>query len=159
MTGVSHALAGPDRVARHARRAARLARRNRLRPGDDRRRRTACDPRLHGAARRRATGSSWRSPASRGSLARLRADPRVALTVLAGPDLAFTAHGTAAVVADPLPGAEAVAAVAITRPDAVRRHERPTFAIEAGVAWRWTDAQALERDGAVRAALLALPRA
>ena len=46
---------------------------------------------------------------TRGSLARLRADPRVALTVLAGPDLAFTAHGTAAVVADPLPGAEAVA--------------------------------------------------
>ncbi len=95
---------------------------------------------------------------SRGSLARLRADPRVALAVLAGPDLAFTAHGTAAVAAEALPGAEAVAGVAITVAD-VARHERPTFAIDAGVAWRWTDAEALERDGAVRAALLALPPA
>jgi hypothetical protein len=92
---------------------------------------------------------------TRGSLARLRADPRVSLAVLAGPDLAFTARGTAAVVSEELPGAEAVAGVAISV-DAVARHERPTFAIEAGVAWRWTDADALERDGAVQAALLAL---
>lgn len=95
---------------------------------------------------------------SRGSLARLRDEPRVALTVLAGPDLAFTVRGTADVVADRLPGAEAVAAVAI-RVASVARHERPTFAIEAGVTWRWTDADALERDGAVRGALLALPPA
>lgn len=95
---------------------------------------------------------------SRGSLARLREDPRVALTVLTGPDLAFTAHGRASVAADPLPGAEGVAAVAITV-DAVARHERPTFAIDAGVTWRWTDAEALERDDAVRAALVALPPA
>ena len=68
---------------------------------------------------------------TRGSLERLRADPRVALTVMAGPDLAFTAHGTARVVADPLPGAEGVAGVEIVV-DAMRRHERPTFAIDAG---------------------------
>lgn len=95
---------------------------------------------------------------SRGSLARLRADPRVALTVMAGPDLAFTAHGTASVIADPLPGAEAVAGVAIAVA-AVARHERPTFAIEAGVAWRWTDDEALERDAAVRTGLSRLPPA
>ena len=106
---------------------------------------------------------------TRGSLARLRADPHVALTVLAGPDLAFTAHGHArvaadrlpgaeGVAADRLPGAEGVAAVEITV-TAVARHERPTFAIEAGVTWRWTDAEALERDDAVRSALVALPPA
>jgi hypothetical protein len=93
---------------------------------------------------------------SRGSLQRLRADPRVSLTVMAGPDLAFTAHGTADVIADPLPGAEAVTGVEI-HVDAVDRHERPTFAIEAGVAWRWTDPEAQTRDGIVRAALLDLP--
>lgn len=95
---------------------------------------------------------------TRGSLARLRRDPRVALTVVAGPDLAFTAHGRASVAADPLPGAEAVVAVTIAV-DAVARHERPTFAIDAGVTWRWTDAEALERDDAVRLGLAALPHA
>ena len=92
---------------------------------------------------------------SRGSLERLRADPRVALTVMAGPDVAFTAHGAATVVADPLPGAEAVTGVEI-RVDALRRHERPTFAIEAGVVWRWTDPEAHTRDGVVHAALIDL---
>jgi len=94
---------------------------------------------------------------SRGSLARLRADPRVALTVMAAPGLAFTAHGIAAVIADPLPGAQAVTGVEI-RVDTVQRHERPTFAIDAGVAWRWTDSDAHTRDGVVRAALLDLSR-
>ncbi len=73
---------------------------------------------------------------------------------MAGPDLAFTAHGAARVVADPLPGAEGVAGVEIAV-DLTRRHERPTFAITAGVDWRWTDAEAQVRDGAVREALLA----
>ena len=93
---------------------------------------------------------------TRGSLERLRADPRVALTVMAAADLGFTAHGTARVVADPLPGVEGVTGVEI-RVQAVHRHERPTFAIEAGVAWRWTDAAAQARDDVVRAALLDLP--
>jgi hypothetical protein len=92
---------------------------------------------------------------TRGSLERLRAQPRVALTVVAGPDLAFTAHGTARVVADPLAGVDGVSGVEI-RVSATRRHERPTFAIDAGVAWRWTDTNAQARDGVVRAALLAL---
>ena len=94
---------------------------------------------------------------SRGSLERLRLDPRVALTVMAAADLAFTVHGIARVVADPLPGVDGVVGVEI-RVDATHRHERPTFAIQAGVAWRWTDTEAQTRDGVVRAALLDLPR-
>ena len=90
---------------------------------------------------------------SRGSLERLLAKPRVALSVMAAPGLAFTAHGAAAVIADPLPGVEGVTGVEI-RVDAVHRHERPTFAIDAGVAWHWTGSEAQARDAVVRAALL-----
>ena len=38
----------------------------------------------------------------RESLARLRADFRCALTVMAGRDVAFTAHGRATIVAEPM---------------------------------------------------------
>ncbi len=41
--------------------------------------------------------------------------------------------------------------------DAIDDHDRPTFAIESGVGWRWTDAEAERRDAEVRAALLAVP--
>ena len=92
---------------------------------------------------------------TRGSLERLRADARVALNVAAGLDLAFTAYGEARVVADPLPGADGVVAVE-SAVDEISRHGRPTFTIDAGVAWHWTDPQAEARVGAVRAALLAL---
>ena len=91
----------------------------------------------------------------RGALERLRADPRVALAVLAAGDLAFTAHGLAAVAADPLEGIDGVVGVRI-EVDRVSSHGRPTFEIERGVAWSWTDEQARERDELVRAALLAL---
>jgi hypothetical protein len=91
----------------------------------------------------------------RASLALLRVEPRCALTVIAAGDVAFTAHGHAAVVAEELSGAEAVAAVAIEVDD-VRSHADPRFAIEAGVAWRWTDPAAAERDAAVLAALARL---
>jgi hypothetical protein len=37
--------------------------------------------------------------------------------------------------------------------EAVDDHAQPTFAIDAGVAWRWTDPDAERRDGEVRAAL------
>jgi len=90
----------------------------------------------------------------RDSLRRLREDPRAALGVIA-PGLAFTAHGEAAVAADPLPGAEKVAAVALTLPR-VQDHGGPTFALDAGVRWRWTDAQAEEADARTRSALRAL---
>jgi hypothetical protein len=91
----------------------------------------------------------------RESLARLRADPRAALTILAAGDVAVTAHGVARVVAESLPGAEGVVAVALDV-ESIQDHGQPTFAIEDGVRWRWTDEDAARRDAAVRAALLAL---
>ncbi len=88
----------------------------------------------------------------RGSLARLRADPRVSLAIIAE-DLAVTAYGRARVL-DEAP-AEGVVAVEIEVHD-VQDHDRPTFAIEAGVRWRWTDAEAERRDAEVRAGLTRL---
>ena len=93
--------------------------------------------------------------ARRGSLERLREDPRVALTVLAAGDVAFTAHGTARVVADLLPGLGGVVGVEI-KVERVSSHKRPTFSITDGVAWGWVDDEARERDAAVRSALLEL---
>jgi len=93
--------------------------------------------------------------ARRGSLQRLREDPRVALTVLAAGDVAFTAHGTADVVADPLPGLDGVVGVEINV-ERLSSHTRPTFSIADGVAWSWVDDEARERDAAVRSALLEL---
>lgn len=93
--------------------------------------------------------------ARRGSLQRLREDPRVALTVLAAGDVAFTAHGTAQVVEDPLPGLDGVVGVEITV-ERVSSHKRPTFSIADGVAWGWADDEARERDAAVRSALIEL---
>ena len=93
--------------------------------------------------------------ARRGSLSRLREDPRVALTVLAAGDVAFTAHGTALVVEDPLPGIDGVVGVEIDV-ERISSHKRPTFSIADGVAWGWADDEARERDAAVRSALLEL---
>jgi hypothetical protein len=90
--------------------------------------------------------------ASRGSLVRLRADPRVSLAIIAE-DVAVTAHGRARVLDDA--PAEGVVAVEIEVHD-VQDHDRPTFAIEAGVRWRWTDPEAQRRDAEVHAALARL---
>jgi flavin reductase (DIM6/NTAB) family NADH-FMN oxidoreductase RutF len=87
----------------------------------------------------------------RGSLQRLRAQPRVAVLLVA-PDLAVTAHGRAEVLAETLEGAPSVAAVAVDV-DQIADHDAPTFAIHAGVAWSWTDDEAAERDAATRRAL------
>jgi hypothetical protein len=92
---------------------------------------------------------------TRATLARLRADPRCALTVLAADDVAFTAHGRATVVQDPLAVAESVVAVAIDV-EGVQSHADPRFAIEAGVRWHWVDAEAAERDAAIHEALRGL---
>jgi hypothetical protein len=92
---------------------------------------------------------------TRESLARLRADPRCALTVLAAGDVALTAHGRATVVQEPLAGAEGVAAVAIDV-EAIQSHADPRFRIDDGVRWRWTDPEAERRDRAVHAALARL---
>jgi hypothetical protein len=104
--------------------------------------------------------------AGRGSLARLRADPRVSLAIIAE-DVAVTAYGHARVLDDAIlekdgalrdeDGAilEGVVVVEIEVHD-VQDHDRPTFAIEAGVRWRWTDAEAERRDAEVRATLARL---
>ncbi|MEA2283746.1 MAG: hypothetical protein QOK21_4353 [Solirubrobacteraceae bacterium] len=92
----------------------------------------------------------------RESLRRLREDPRCALAILA-PDVAITAHGSATVVADPLQPPGRVVAVRVVV-DRVQDHDRPTFAIEGGVPWHWTDAEDEASDAAVRAALLGLSR-
>jgi hypothetical protein len=89
---------------------------------------------------------------TRRSLERLRADPRCALMVIAGGDVAFTAHGRAAVVEDPMAIAESVVAVAIDVED-VQSHADPRFAIESGVRWRWVDDEAAARDAAIHEAL------
>ncbi len=85
----------------------------------------------------------------RASLARLRADPRCTLTVMAGPDLAFTLHGRAAVVDEDVAGTVAVRLDV----EAVHDHMTKDFTIEDGVRWRGTAAKARERDAAVRAGL------
>jgi hypothetical protein len=90
--------------------------------------------------------------ASRGSLTRLRADPRVSLVIIAE-GVAVTAYGRARVLDEPL--THGVVAIEIEVHD-VRDHDRPTFAIEAGVRWHWTDAEAKRRDAEVHAALARL---
>jgi hypothetical protein len=84
---------------------------------------------------------------SRGSLARLREDPRCALAVIAE-GVAVTLRGRAVVAG------EAAGTVAVRlEVETVDDHAQPTFAIDAGVDWRWTDAEAERRDAEVRAAL------
>ena len=84
----------------------------------------------------------------RESLARLRADPRCAVTILAAGDHAVTAYGRAAAFEE----AGAVIAVRIEL-DEIADHNRPTYVIEDGVRWRWTDADAERADAAAREAL------
>jgi hypothetical protein len=93
----------------------------------------------------------------RESLARLRREPRCALTIIAAGDVACTAHASARVVQDPMQAADGVAAVAL-EVEAIQDHMQPRFAIDAGVAWRWTDDAGRERDAAVREALVELAR-
>jgi hypothetical protein len=90
---------------------------------------------------------------TRGSLARLLGDPRVSLTIVCE-HTAVTAHGLARVL-DDQPIVDGVVAVEI-EVDRVQDHDRPTFEIESGVRWRWTDPDAERRDAEVRAALVRL---
>jgi hypothetical protein len=83
----------------------------------------------------------------RGSLTRLRADPRCALAVIAG-GVAVTLRGRATELG------EAAGTVAVRIDvEAVDDHSQPTFAIAEGVRWEWTDPEAHDRDAEVRAAL------
>jgi Pyridoxamine 5'-phosphate oxidase len=84
----------------------------------------------------------------RESLARLRADPRCTITILAAGDHAFTLAGRAVSFHDggPVIGVRVEA-------DELTDHNRPTYEITGAVQWRWTDAEAEARDGEARAAL------
>jgi flavin reductase (DIM6/NTAB) family NADH-FMN oxidoreductase RutF len=84
----------------------------------------------------------------RESLARVREDPRCALTVLAAGNVALTAIGLATVTEE----GERVAAVRIDV-ERLQDHRRDTFVIDDGVRWHWTDADAERADAAVREAL------
>jgi hypothetical protein len=88
--------------------------------------------------------------ASRESLRRLLADPRVGLAILAEGNVALTAYGNARVIQEDL--VDGVVAVEI-EVERVQNHGRDTFVIEAAVGWRWTDPEAQARDTEVRAAL------
>ena len=90
----------------------------------------------------------------RGTLARLRARPAVAVA-LTGTGFAVTAHGPATVVADPLPGAEFMAAVAV-EVERLADHLRPETELRRGVDWGWRGPAAAERHDLVVAALAAL---
>jgi hypothetical protein len=87
---------------------------------------------------------------SRGSLARLRDEPRCALTVLAA-GVAVTAYATASVVGED----DRVAFVRLDVAE-VANHDQPTFALDEGVRWHWTDDGAEAGDAEVRARLRAL---
>jgi hypothetical protein len=75
---------------------------------------------------------------TRGSLSRLRARPQVALAVLTGPNVAFTARGRACIVEEPMAAAPDYAAVAIDV-EQVDDHRQAAFVVEAGIDRRWLD--------------------
>ena len=89
----------------------------------------------------------------RGSLARLRGDPRTALALL-GPGMALTVHGRSAVVADPLPGAPFVVALALEADRVTDTAGARTLVLD-GVRWAWRDAASAGRHVQVLAALAA----
>lgn len=86
---------------------------------------------------------------SRESLARLRRSPQVTVAICAR-NLAVSVDGAAAVLDEEL--VDGVAAVAV-EVEAIHDHDRPTFALHAGVAWEWTEEAAARRDTEVQAAL------
>jgi hypothetical protein len=86
---------------------------------------------------------------SRESLARLRRSPAVTVAICAR-DVAVSVDGSATVLAEEL--VEGVAGVAVDV-EAIHDHDRPTFALQGGVAWQWTDDEAARRDAEVQAAL------
>lgn len=88
----------------------------------------------------------------RESLARVREDPHCALTVMAGGNVALTAHGRATIVEEPMAVSDRVAAVRIDV-EAIQDHGQDRFEINDSVRWCWTDPEAEQRDREIRAAL------
>lgn len=91
---------------------------------------------------------------TRGSVARLREDPRAAVS-LNGPGIALVIEGRAAVAADPLPGAEFMAAFELAA-SRIRDARGPATEVDDGIRWRWTTPEAAARHAAVMDALAAL---
>lgn len=89
---------------------------------------------------------------SRDSLARLRAQPQVALTILTECDVAFSARGRARLIEDPMAAAPDYAAVAIDV-DHVDDHRSPAFTVSGGVGREWVDEAEKRALGARVAAL------
>ena len=74
----------------------------------------------------------------RGSLARLRTRPEVALAVLGEGDVAFTARGRARVIEEPMSCAPDYVAIAIDV-EHVDDHRQQAFRVESGVGREWVD--------------------
>jgi len=88
---------------------------------------------------------------SRGSHARLQANARAALLVMAA-DTAFTAEGTVRVIAEPLDADGRVNGLELVV-ETIWDHNGPTFGMEEGVRWHWTDEDAKAGDDRAHAAL------
>lgn len=87
----------------------------------------------------------------RGSFERLGAEPRAALLVMAQ-DAAFTAEGTVRTVAEPLNEDGLVNGMELVV-DTIWDHNGPTFGMEDGVRWHWTDEDAKRGDDAAHRSL------
>ncbi|RDI66797.1 hypothetical protein [Nocardia pseudobrasiliensis] len=68
----------------------------------------------------------------RGSLARLRERPDVALLILGGGNVALCARGCARVIADPLPGADDYVGIALDV-EVIDDHRQSAFAVDTGI--------------------------
>ena len=88
----------------------------------------------------------------RESLARLREDARCALTIMAGGNVAFTAHGRATIVDEPMTVSDRVTAIRIDV-EVIQNHGQDAFEIDDGVRWHWTDPESEQRDTEIQAAL------
>ncbi len=91
---------------------------------------------------------------SRGSYERLEADPRATLLVMAA-DTAFSAEGTVRLIAEPLDPDGRVHGFELLV-ETIWDHNGPTFGMEEGVRWHWTDEDAKRGDDAAHDALKAL---
>jgi hypothetical protein len=75
---------------------------------------------------------------TRDSLKRLGERPRVALTILAAENVAFTARGPAQAVSETMAGAPDYAAIAIDV-EQIDDHRQSAFEVQAGPDRRWVD--------------------
>lgn len=93
-------------------------------------------------------------PPSRGSYERVMKDGRASLLVLAA-DAAFTAEGTVRVIAEPLDPDGRVNGLELTA-EIIWDHNGPTFSMDEGVRWHWSDEDARQGDAAAHDAMDAL---